>query len=136
MCLQSYAFPASLTFLTGQNHDDQAWKGLPAAKSGQGYPTKTSQGCWDPSPSRAIVSIVFCRPRWRARLGRISLHGGCRDRVERTDGLSTGQDLAVHQALVKLVEVQQLRPLRIPCLQQVGGGRAQRNGAEPGRVQR
>ena len=136
VCLQSYAFPAPLTFLTRQNHDDQAWKCLPAAEvrsgiSDQKFPRTTGTHHRAGRSSRSS-----CRPRWRARLGRIGLQGGCRDRVERTDGLGAGQDLAVHQALVKLVEVQQLRLLRIPCLQQVGGGRAQRNGAEPGRVQR
>ena len=62
-----------------------------------------------------------CCLRWRVRLGRIGLQGGCRERIERADGLGEGEDLAVHQALVKLVQVKQLRLLRVPGLQQVGG---------------
>ena len=68
--------------------------------------------------------------------GRIGLQGGCRQRVECADGPGEGEDLAVHQALVELVQVEQLRLLRVPGLQQVGGRGAQRDGAEPGRVQR
>jgi len=64
------------------------------------------------------------------------LQGGCRERVERADGVGEGEDLAVHQALVELVQVEQLRLLRVAGLQQVGGRGAQRDGAEPGRVQR
>ena len=68
--------------------------------------------------------------------GRVGLQGGYGERVERADGLGEGEDLAVHQALVELVQVKQLRLPRVPGLQQIGGRRAQRDGAEPGRVQR
>jgi len=67
---------------------------------------------------------------------RAGLQGGCRERVERAYGLGQGEDVAVHQALVELVQVKQLWLLRVPGLQQVGGRGAQRDGAEPGRVQR
>lgn len=56
-----------------------------------------------------------------------------RGRVECLDGLSEGQDLSIHQALV---ELEQVRPLRTTRLQQVCGEGAERDRAEPCGVQR
>ena len=86
-------------------------------------------------PSRIAARSVLLRSGG-VSAGRVGLQGGCGERVERADGLGEGEDLAVHQALVELVQVKQLRLLRVPGLQQVGGRGAQRDGAEPGRVQR
>ena len=58
------------------------------------------------------------------------LKGGCRRCVESLDGLGECEDLAVHQAHVELVEIEQVRPLCISCLQQVGGNGTQRDSAE------
>src|ERR1035437_7168114 len=64
------------------------------------------------------------------------LKGGWRCCVESLDGLGESENLAVHEAHVELVEVEQLRPPRVPCLQQVSGKGTQRESAEPGRVAR
>ena len=84
----------------------------------------------DRGPLGAAGAAVACPA------GRVRLQGGCRERIERAYGPGKGEDLAVHQALVKLVQVKLLRLLRVPGLQQVSGQGAQRDGAEPGRVQR
>ena len=61
-------------------------------------------------------SPVCCRGGGGVSAGRVGLQGGCGERVERADGLGEGEDLAVHQALVELVQVEQLRLLRVPGL--------------------
>ena len=47
----------------------------------------------------AVGAAVACLARGTG------LQGGCRERVERADGLGEGEDLPVHQALVELVQV-------------------------------
>ena len=67
--------------------------------------------------------------------GSAGLQVGRRGGVEGPDGLREREDLPVHQVLVELVQVEQVRVLRAAGLQQVGGARAQRDGAQPGGVQ-
>ena len=64
--------------------------------------------------NRTIVWIVLAA-YGGAPVGPIGRQGEGRERVERADGPGEGEDPGVHQALVKLVQVEQLRLLRVPA---------------------